>query len=113
MVQVSRKLGEFLRHKESGLINAQGYAPLGGLTIALQIGASELLDAALFSYHTKNGYRFELSWEEVAKDPPTTEPHNVSFLYYKVSIRAKNKHSIEIMSAGPSKDQGGTAKKEE
>jgi hypothetical protein len=71
------------------------------------------LDAALFSYHTKNGYRFELSWEEVAKEPPTTEPHNVSFLYYKVSIRAKHKHSIEIMAAAAtSKDQGGTAKKE-
>jgi hypothetical protein len=98
MVQVSRKLGEFLRHKESGLIDAQGYAPLGGLTIALQIGASELLDAALFSHHAKTGYRFELSWEEIAKEPPTTEPHNVSFLHYKVSIRAKNKHSIEILA---------------
>jgi hypothetical protein len=71
------------------------------------------LDAALFSHHTKNGYRFELSWEEIAKEPPTTEPHNVSFLRYKVSIRAKNKHSIEILATGSSKDQGGTAAKEE
>jgi hypothetical protein len=49
MVAVSRKMGEYLRHRESSYIDPLGFSPVGELAIQLQLPVADIMDAALFS----------------------------------------------------------------
>jgi hypothetical protein len=91
-------MGEFLRHREDAITDAQGFAGLGNLAIALQIGCSELLDAAPVSRHTQKGHRYEVCFEgcDPAIQPSDENKHSISFLHQKCDVRAKHKHSIAI-----------------
>jgi hypothetical protein len=107
-------LGEYLRHRESSYIDPMGFSPVGELSIELQLSTAEIMDAALFSYHGKHGWRYDIEWEQVELgeegSPPPQNPHTISDQGWRATIRANRKHSIEIITTdgvlGGGKDKG-------
>jgi hypothetical protein len=118
MVQVSKLLVNHLRHDaEAAHIDPQGYAPLGEVSIQLQIPAGELLDAVLFSWHPLHGWRFTAEFDELSQGITISsgDEHNWSYLGHRCIIRAARKHSIEVLTTegitgGTTKGKGKSGK---
>jgi hypothetical protein len=102
MVAVSRKMGEYLRHRESSYIDPMGFSPVGELAIELQLSTADIMDAALFSYHGKHGWRYDIEFDKVEPSETNGElpphPHTISYQGWRAAVRAKRKHSIEILT---------------
>jgi hypothetical protein len=101
MVAVSRKMGEYLRHRESSIIDPLGFSPVGELAIELQLPVADIMDAALFSWHGKHGWRYSLEFDKVEPSENgemPQNPHTISYQGWRATVRAVRKHSIEILT---------------
>jgi hypothetical protein len=101
MVQVSRKMGEYLRHRESSIIDPLGFSPVGELAIELLVPVADIMDAALFSWHGKHGWRYSLEFDKVEPSENgemPQNPHTISYEGWRATVRAVRKHSIEILT---------------
>jgi hypothetical protein len=101
MCSVSRKMGEFLRHREHPIIDPTGCSLVGELAIVLAIPVADIMDAAMFSWHGCHGWRYSLEFDKV--EPPEdgstpANPHTISYEGWRASVRANRKHSIEILT---------------
>jgi hypothetical protein len=102
MCAISRKMGEFLRHREHPIIDPTGCSLVGELAIALAIPVADIIDSAMFSWHGRHGWRYTLEFDKVEAPedgamPP--DPHTISYEGWRATVRANRKHSIEILTS--------------
>jgi hypothetical protein len=101
MCSISRKMGEFLRHREHPIIDPTGCSLVGELAIALAVPVADIMDSAMFSWHGRHGWRYSLEFDKVEPLEDGTmpaDPHTISYEGWRATVRANRKHSIEILT---------------